>query len=43
MEEAQDKMENMSQTIYANVLTIMGIVVAIFSLLTINAKLFRRQ
>ncbi len=35
-----EKVETMSQTIYANVLTIMGIVVAIFSLLTINAQAF---
>lgn len=40
VEQAQSKMETMSQTIYANVLTIMGIVVAIFSLLTINAQAF---
>lgn len=38
--KAQNKIETMSQTIYANVLTIMGIVVAIFSLLTINAQAF---
>jgi len=38
--KAVERVETMSQTIYANVLTIMGIVVAIFSLLSINAQAF---
>lgn len=40
VEKAQNDIENISQTIYANVLTIMGIIVAIFSLLTINFQAF---
>jgi len=40
VEKAQHDIENMTQTIYANVLTIMGIIVAIFSLLTINFQAF---
>lgn len=40
MEDAKDELENLSHTIYANVLTIMGILVAIFSLLTINYQAF---
>lgn len=40
MEKSQHDIENISQTIYANVLTIMGIIVAIFSLLTINFQAF---
>lgn len=40
VQKAQRDIENVSQTIYANVLTIMGIIVAIFSLLTINFQAF---
>lgn len=40
VEKAHHDIENITQTIYANVLTIMGIIVAIFSLLTINFQAF---
>ena len=40
IEEAKNDIEAMSQRIYGNVLTIMGILVAIFSLLTINYQAF---
>ena len=36
----REKIEDMSQRIYSNVLTIMGILVAIFSLLTMNFQAF---
>ena len=40
IDRAKEDIENMSQRIYGNVLTIMGILVAIFSLLTINYQAF---
>ncbi len=40
IDKAENDLENISQTIYANVITIMGIIVAIFSLLTINFQAF---
>lgn len=40
VEKAKNDLENVSQTIYANVLTIMGIIVAIFSMITINFQAF---
>lgn len=40
VEKARDDMEKMSQRIYANVLTLMGILVAIFALLSINYQAF---
>ena len=39
-EKAKEDIENVSSTIYSNVLTIMGIVAAIFSLITINYNAF---
>ena len=40
VDKAKEDIENMSQRIYGNVLTIMGVLVAIFSLLTINYQAF---
>ena len=40
MERAKEDIEGISQKIYANVLTIMGILVAIFAMLTINYQAF---
>lgn len=40
VEQAKEDIESMSQKIYGNVLTIMGVLVAIFSLLTINYQAF---
>lgn len=40
VEKAKEDIETMSQRIYANVLTIMGVLVAVFSLLTINYQAF---
>lgn len=40
LERAKEDIEGVSQRIYANVLTIMGVFVAIFSLLTINYEAF---
>lgn len=40
LQRAKEDIEGVSQRIYANVLTIMGIFVAIFSLLTINFQAF---
>ena len=40
IEHAKEDVERLSQTIYANVLTIMGILVAIFGMLTINYQAF---
>ena len=40
MDEVKDDIEDMSHRIYANVLTIMGVLVAIFSLITINYQAF---
>jgi deoxycytidine triphosphate deaminase len=40
VEQTKDDIESMSQRIYGNVLTIMGVLVAIFSLLTINYQAF---
>lgn len=40
IDEAKNDIEAMSQRIYGNVLTIMGVLVAIFSLLTINYQAF---
>lgn len=41
VEKAKEDIEGISQRIYANVLTIMGILVAIFSMLTINYSAFQ--
>ncbi|MCM1180047.1 MAG: hypothetical protein NC347_07310 [Clostridium sp.] len=38
--KTKEDIENLSQKIYANVLTIMGVLVAIFSLITINYQAF---
>ena len=40
IDKAKDDIEDMSHRIYANVLTIMGVLVAIFSLITINYQAF---
>lgn len=40
LRKRKNDLENVSQTIYANVLTIMGIIVAIFSVITINFQAF---
>ena len=40
VEQAKEDIENVSQKIYANVLTLMGILVAIFSLISINYQAF---
>lgn len=40
MEQAKEDIENVSQKIYANVLTLMGILVAVFSLISINYQAF---
>lgn len=40
IEQAKEDIEGISQKIYANVLTIMGILVAIFAMLTINYQAF---
>ncbi len=40
IQKAKEDIENISQHIYANVLTIMGILVAIFSLISINYQAF---
>lgn len=40
IEAAKESIEDLSQKIYANVLTIMGILVAVFALLTINYQAF---
>jgi len=40
MNKTKEDIENLSQRIYANVLTIMGVLVAIFSLITINYQAF---
>ena len=40
IEQAKEDIESASRKIYANVLTLMGILVAIFSLLTINYQAF---
>jgi deoxycytidine triphosphate deaminase len=40
VEETKEDIESMSQRIYGNVLTIMGVLVAVFSLLTINYQAF---
>lgn len=40
VDEVKEDIENLSHRIYANVLTIMGVLVAIFSLLTINYHAF---
>lgn len=39
---AKDEFANLSQTIYSNILTLMGILVAIFSLITINYSAFTK-
>ena len=39
-EDAKEDIENISSRIYGNVLTLMGIIVAIFSLLTVNYQAF---
>lgn len=40
LDKAKEDLEGISQRIYANVLTIMGILVAVFSLLSINSQAF---
>lgn len=40
VEQAKEDIENISQKIYANVLTLMGVLVAVFSLLSINYQAF---
>lgn len=40
VEQAKEDIESVSQRIYGNVLTIMGVLVAVFSLLTINYQAF---
>ena len=40
IEKAKEDIESVSHKIYANVLTIMGIIVAVFSLLSINYQAF---
>lgn len=39
-DKTKEEIENMSEKIYANVLTLMGIIVAIFSLISINSQAF---
>lgn len=40
IQDAKEDIDSMSQRIYANVLTLMGVLVAVFSLLTINYQAF---
>mgnify|MGYP004558521325 FL=1 len=40
LDEAKDDIENISSRIYANVLTLMGVLVAVFSLISINYQAF---
>ena len=40
IQEAKEDIENVSQKIYANVLTLMGVLVAVFSLISINYQAF---
>lgn len=41
LEQAKEDVEELSQKIYANVLTLMGVLVAVFGLLTINYQAFQ--
>ena len=43
MQDIKENIESASHRIYGNVLTLMGIIVAIFSLISINSRIFDGQ